>query len=176
MSEPDRIVALLADPDRFRVAAAVALGATSVVDVERMSGLDHRAIERALGRLIAGGLVTKESDAGHRFAMEELLLAARDAAERRGESERDEPEVVRRFMRNGRITEIPSTRGKRLVVLDRLAQEFEPGRRYPERQVNEILARFHEDVASLRRYLVDEGFMERTHGRYWRAGGTFAVE
>jgi hypothetical protein len=176
VSESERILALLADPDRFRVASALALGATSVTDVERMSGLDQRTIERALGRLIAGGLVTKERESGHRFATEELLLAARDAAERRGESDPHEPEVVRRFMRGGRLTEIPSNRSKRLAVLDRLAQEFEPGRRYPERQVNEILGRFHQDVASLRRYLVDEGFMERARGRYWRTGGTFAVQ
>lgn len=176
MSESERILALLADPDRFRVASALALGAASVVEVERMSGLDQRTIERALSRLIAGGLVTKERGSGHRFATEELLLAARDAAERRGESDQQEPEVVRRFMRGGRLTEIPSTQGKRRAVLDRLAQEFEPGRRYPEQQVNDILARFHEDVASLRRYLVDEGFMERARGRYWRVGGTFPVE
>lgn len=176
MSEAERILALLADPDRFRVASALALGAATVADVERVSGLDQRTIERALSRLIAGGLVTKERESGHRFATEELLLAARDAAERRAESDQAEPEVVRRFMRDGRLIEIPSARGKRREVLDRLAQEFEPGRRYPESEVNEILGRFHGDVASLRRYLVDEGFMERARGRYWRAGGTFAVD
>jgi len=61
------------------------------------------------------------------------------------------------------------------VLLDVLAQEFEPGVRYPERVVNEILARFHPDTAALRRYLVDEEFMERDAGVYWRAGGTWEI-
>jgi hypothetical protein len=65
---------------------------------------------------------------------------------------------------------------KRLVVLDFLARLFEPGQAYPETEVNERLARYHPDVAALRRYLVDEEFMHRRDGFYWRAGGTFEVD
>ncbi len=83
--------------------------------------------------------------------------------------------VVRRFVRAGRLTVIPARRSKRRLVLDWLAQEFEPGRVYPEAAVNQVLIRFHPDFAALRRYLVDEGFMERRQGFYWRAGGTFDV-
>ena len=57
------------------------------------------------------------------------------------------------------------------MVLERLALEFEAGRRYSETEVNEILGTFHEDYASLRRYLVDEGLLDRAEGQYWRAGG-----
>jgi hypothetical protein len=67
---------------------------------------------------------------------------------------------------------IPTVRHKRLVVLDLLAQEFEPGRRYPERTVNLMLGRWHDDTAALRRHLVDEGFLDRAQGEYWRSGGT----
>ena len=56
-------------------------------------------------------------------------------------------------------------------MLERLALEFEPGIRYPEREVNAALRRFHDDVAALRRYLVDEGYLSREGGRYWRTGG-----
>jgi len=83
--------------------------------------------------------------------------------------------IVRRFVRAGRLTVIPARRSKRRLVLDWLAQEFEPGRVYPEAAVNNVLIRFHPDFAALRRYLVDEGFMERRQGFYWRAGGTFNV-
>jgi hypothetical protein len=62
-----------------------------------------------------------------------------------------------------------------LVVLDRLAQVFPPGESFEEAEVNSRLRAFHPDVASLRRYLVDEGFMDRQHGWYWRTGGTFEV-
>lgn len=62
----------------------------------------------------------------------------------------------------GLAERIPAARAKRRVVLDHLARGFEPGVRYPERGV----------YAALRRYLVDEGFLERAAGIYWRTGGT----
>ena len=76
---------------------------------------------------------------------------------------------------DGRLHTIPSKHSKLLVVLDHLAQSFEPGRVYPEAEVNEILRRFHPDHAALRRYLVDEQFLTRQEGSYWRSGGTFDV-
>ena len=62
---------------------------------------------------------------------------------------------------DGRLHTIPSKRSKLLVVLDFLAQAFEPGLRYPESRVNEILSEFHPDHAALRRYLVENGFLDR---------------
>ena len=56
-------------------------------------------------------------------------------------------------------------------MLERIAIEFEPGVRYDERTVNAIVARFHHDHAAIRRYLVDEGFLARERGEYWRSGG-----
>ncbi len=76
---------------------------------------------------------------------------------------------------DGRLRTIPAKHRKLLVVLDRLAQEFEPGRTYPESEVNVTLARFHPDFAALRRYLVENGFMTREDNVYWRSGGTFEV-
>ncbi len=84
--------------------------------------------------------------------------------------------VVAAFSRaDGSLHTIPTRHAKRLVVLDRIAQEFEPGRRYPETEVVTVLTRFHTDHAALRRYLVDEGFLARHDGLYWRTGGTFDV-
>jgi hypothetical protein len=82
--------------------------------------------------------------------------------------------VLRSFFgADGRLHTIPSRHAKLLVVLDRLAQEFEPGATYPEAEVNEVLQRFHPDHAALRRYLVENDFMTREEGWYWRSGGTF---
>jgi hypothetical protein len=82
-------------------------------------------------------------------------------------------QVLRTFFDDeGRLTSIPAKHAKRLVVLDRLAQLFEPGERYPETEINRRLRGAHEDVAALRRYLVDEGFLSRDGGTYWRTGGT----
>lgn len=80
--------------------------------------------------------------------------------------------VLRAFVVDGRIVSLPSKHAKRLVLLDWLAQDFEPGRRYSEQMVNLIIGRRHADTAALRRYLVDEGFMDREAGQYWRSGGS----
>lgn len=81
--------------------------------------------------------------------------------------------VLRAFLTDdGRLTRIPAKRSKRLVVLDLLAQEFEPGEAYPEVEVNRRLRSYHQDVAALRRWLVDEEFMAREHSWYWRTGGS----
>jgi hypothetical protein len=80
---------------------------------------------------------------------------------------------VDRWFDAGRLVAIPVKRVKRLPVLSRLAQQFEPGVYYSEADVNAALREFHPDVAALRRYLVEEGFMSRTPGglSYWRSGG-----
>ena len=76
---------------------------------------------------------------------------------------------------DGTFSAIPSRHGKRLVLLDLVAGEFEIGVRYTEGEVNDRLRRFHPDVAALRRYLVDDGFMDREAGVYWRSGGSVEV-
>jgi hypothetical protein len=76
---------------------------------------------------------------------------------------------------DGRLHTIPTKHAKLLVVLDFLAQSFEPGVRYPEAQVNEILTEFHPDYAALRRYLVENGFLDRSDNVYWRSGGSVDV-
>ena len=87
----------------------------------------------------------------------------------------EEQQVVARFVQGGRLVVMPTKRSKLLLVLDHLAQEFEPGRTYAETEVNAVLQGFHDDHAALRRYLVDEGMLAREGGVYWRAGGTFTV-
>lgn len=90
---------------------------------------------------------------------------------------RDLPSQLRPYVRDGRISVIPARRAPRLLLLDRVAQAFEPGRRYPEPAVNEILKTICDDHAALRRYLVDEELMSRTpDGTYWRSGGSVTVQ
>ncbi len=84
-------------------------------------------------------------------------------------------ELVGRFIKNGRLVIMPSKRAKLVPVLEHIARDFEPGRTYPEREVNVILEGYHADFAALRRYLVDEGLLEREAGIYWRSGATVEV-
>jgi hypothetical protein len=88
----------------------------------------------------------------------------------------DPPAQLRAYIRDGRITAVPAKRTRRRLLLDEVAQAFEPGRRYQESAVNEILRLIFDDYCTLRRYLVDEAFLSRTAaGTYWRAGGTVNV-
>ncbi|HZT43559.1 MAG TPA: metalloregulator ArsR/SmtB family transcription factor [Chthonomonadaceae bacterium] len=87
--------------------------------------------------------------------------------QREGEREIVTPTETFRVHMN-RLKEIPTQRKKQLVVLRRLVKEFEPGQRYTEKEVNEILKRFHPDCATLRRLLVDNGLMARERSIYWR--------
>jgi len=75
--------------------------------------------------------------------------------------------VLRAFFEGERLVSIPVQRSKRLVVLRVLAESvFERKRKYPEKEVNQRLAIRNPDAASLRRYLVDEGFMSRKSSVY----------
>ena len=85
----------------------------------------------------------------------------------------DPPVQLQAFIRDGRITAMPAKRPRRRLLLDQVAQAFEPGRRYPEPIVDEILKAVFDDHCTLRRYLIDEEFLSRTaDGVYWRSGGT----
>jgi hypothetical protein len=87
----------------------------------------------------------------------------------------DVTKTIEPYFFGGRLTVLPRRRPARLAVLDFLAGQFEPGRRYTELEVNQMLAQFHADYCTLRRYMVDEEIMDRRDGFYWRAGGTFDV-
>ena len=88
----------------------------------------------------------------------------------------DVSQALRPYFRGGRLLAVPRRRAPRLAVLDLLAGQFEPGQYYPEAEVNEQLCRFHPDYCAMRRYLVEEGFMARGNGVYWRTGGSVDVE
>ncbi len=84
--------------------------------------------------------------------------------------------VLRSFLTtDGRLQRLPAKRSKRLVVLDHVSQQFDPGVTYAEKEVNAILERFFADYAALRRALVDEEFLTRENNLYWRSGGTVVV-
>jgi hypothetical protein len=172
------IAGLLADEARRRVMAALVLGASTVPEVRAATGLPTREVASALARLIAGELVIRGDEGDHVLLGEAFRAAAIAAAPDRadpdptGDVPEDQARVLRTYLQGGRLTQIPTQRAKRRLVLDRLAQEFDVGQRYSERQVNAILRRFHPDVAALRRSLVDDDFLDRAAGEYWRTGGT----
>ncbi|MEN3306746.1 MAG: hypothetical protein V7603_2948 [Micromonosporaceae bacterium] len=172
---PEVLCGLLAEDERIRAFAAVVLGAATPGEVAARTGLSAREAVRALGRLQQGGLVRT---AGGRLVAD--LAAFKDAIREYGpvpvpeeplDPDREKAAVLRAFIRDGRLVQVPVARGKRRIVLEHLAACFEPGVRYPERAVDAILRAFIDDYASIRRYLIDEGLLARADGVYWRTGG-----
>ena len=156
----------------------LAAGDRSADEIAAATGVTVARVHKHLNRLTATGVVRVSEDRHtYRLDPETLRWAAeqvgppREAGLALGAANEDEEAVLRTFFRNGRLTEIPAKESKRRIVLERIALEFEPGERYEEPEVNAIVGRFLNDYASLRRYLVDEGFLDREGGVYWRTGG-----
>jgi biotin operon repressor len=175
---PDEILRALADPERLRVAGALAHADASSRELAEALDLPLARVRKHVNRLAAAGVARLNDDRrSYRLDPETLRWAAgqvgppRGAGLALGAANEDEEAVLRAFFRDGRLTEIPTKASKRRIVLERVALEFEPGVHYDEREVNAIVGRFFTDHAALRRYLVDEGFLDRDHGVYWRAGG-----
>jgi len=174
------LVGLLADGDRLRVFAAVVLGAGSLEEICERTGLDARAAGVAASKLVESGVVALDK-AGYHVEEHEIRLAARaraaEPAPLPAGVDAERAKVLRSFFSGDRLKSVPTSHAKRRIVLDIIAQDFEPGTRYSEKQVNLVIGKRFADAATIRRYLVDEGFLEREGGggRYWRAGGTFDV-
>jgi hypothetical protein len=172
---PEVLCGLLAEPDRLAVFAALVLGARTPGEVAERTGLTGRDVMSALRRLEQGGLVAAAEGGlvAHAAAFKEAVREYGPApvAEEPLDDDPARAAVLRAFLREGRIVQLPAARGKRRVLLEHIAAAFEPGVRYPEREVDAILRAWHDDYATLRRYLVDEGLMARDGGVYWRIGG-----
>lgn len=176
MVTPSEFVRLLLDPIRLAVAGDAVAGSSDVGALAERLGVDERAVAEARGKLAAAGLI--DGDGLDRQALREVAQALptdppASEAVTDGPWTPEEVEILTRFFSGGRLQSVPSNLSKRRIVLERLAQEFEPGLRYEEADVNFRLQLFFPDYAALRRYLVDEGMLARADGVYWRTGGRY---
>ncbi|CAA9574016.1 MAG: hypothetical protein AVDCRST_MAG19-3119 [uncultured Thermomicrobiales bacterium] len=184
-----RLFKALADPARLRILGAVAERPLSGRELAEQIGLTPPTISHHMARLTAAGLVRVTADAQRRlYALDRDTLngLSRDPspshpsppppaapaadADPTAAEEAERAKVLRSFFVDGRLRQIPAQRKKRVIVLQHLLAGFEPDRAYLEREVNDRLREAHEDVATLRRELVDYGFMTREAGIYRVAG------
>jgi hypothetical protein len=150
-----RLVAALANRDARTAYAQIVLGA-KLPDV--LADLSDRRRDRALAALLESGLVEPTSAADELEASEAIfrnLLAQ--------QPRRQAQTGMARFMRLGKIERYPANMAERRELLAWIAGEtFEPGEHLTEKQVNERLLSYTDDVVLLRRYLIDLGLLERT--------------
>lgn len=181
MDQPTSIDVLRAvlDPVRLAVLGDAASGAVSLSGVAERMNITHRDVAEAVGYLRNVGLL--DDDAA--LVRSALRAVGRDLPKEHADLGRpipgpwsdDEALVLGRFFDGDRLVELPQSAAKRRLVLEKIALTFEPGRRYAERDVNFVIQLVYADYAVIRRYLVEEGFMDRADGSYWRTGGRYEV-
>lgn len=187
MGEEEQQVALqffraLADESRLKIVGLLANGERSVDALADALHLKAPTVSHHLAKLRDAGLVRMRAEGTvHLYRLDVQLLRqmSRDilTPERIASLADDEEgeawdrKVLRQSFEGERLKQIPVSRKKRDVILNWLAGRFAPGTRYPEKEVNAIIARHHEDYATLRRELINGGWMERENGVYWLVDG-----
>ena len=171
----------LADANRLRIVGLLAQQPYSVEQLAAILDLRPSTVSHHLSKLADVGLVSAKAESYYNvYQLEEeklqqtrLMFSQQDLAsvvEDVDLNAYDRKVVEDYSLPDGKLKTIPSQRKKLEAILRYVVESFEPETQYSENQVNEILARFHEDTASLRRELIGYGFMDREGdgGAYWR--------
>lgn len=174
MTDLDARVHLLktiADATRLRILGLLAEGPRSGRELADLLGLTAPTVSHHMARLTEVGVVAVTPQAQRRmYRLNEALLTEVGAGPAPAVSspvDRERVRHLRIFFDGTRLRSIPARRKARVSVLLELLRWFEPGRRYRESEVNAILREAHEDVAFLRRELVDYRYLAREAGEYW---------
>lgn len=168
----------LGHPVRLLILNLVEMSPRHGEELAAILSLNPATISHHLGRLTTAGLLESHKDQYYQVYYPVYGVLDRTLAEMVRTPQPDIPEsvqqdayrekVLRTFFKRGRLVQIPAQHKKLQVILEELVKEFEPGRRYTEFEVNQVLVEYHEDVASLRRAMIGEGYMQRDKGLYWR--------
>ena len=172
----------LADPNRLKIAGLLAGQQLTVEQLAEMLNLRPSTVSHHLSYLSHAGLVSARADSYYNvYSLETANLEkmARQLLRRETfpalaadiDLEAYDRKVIRDFsLPDGRLKALPAQYKKLEAVLRYVVRAFEPGVHYSEKQVNEILVRFHEDTAQLRRELVESGLLKRQGGggEYWK--------
>ena len=175
-----RLLKVIADETRLRIHGAIAERPLTGKELAARLSLTPPTISHHMRKLTEAGVVVAESDAQKQIYSlnTELLLASRRAPldeaaaltlpESEGIDADDafRAKTIRDFFDGERLKTIPAQRKRRVIILQHLVERFDPDRSYSEREVNDVLRLAHDDGATLRRELVDYGFMQRDRGIY----------
>ena len=180
MIDPTGYLRIMLDPVRLAVLGSAAVEQVDAESLASGLGVPLKTVLLAIVKLQEAGLLDDslrlEVETLRRLGSELPTTEGAASSVIEGQWNEAEAAVLRRFFEGTRLTSIPTQRSKRLIILERLAQEFEPGLRYSERDVSFTLQLWYPDYAALRRYLVDEGLLTRADGFYWRTGGRYPDE
>ena len=173
---------VLGEPNRLRIVGLLAQRAYTVEQLSETLDVGASTVSHHLARLARAGLVVSRSESYYNLyslktdalsgMAKEMLAQAQPA---RPASEQDLCDFDRKVLAtfttsDGRIKAFPMQERKFRVLLRHVLPSFSHGVRYTEKRVNEILSKYNDDTARLRRWLVDFGYMAREGGggKYWR--------
>lgn len=169
IEEQVRLLKAIADETRLRILGLLAEKNHSGRELADALALTAPTISHHMRRLIDAGVVTVQRDAQrHVYSLNAELLRSVRSSDQTGkiQNEDERAKTLRHFLKDGKLVNIPASRKQRVFVLQYLLEQFDPGREYPEREVNDLLGSFNEDYATLRRELVDYGYLKRDKGIY----------
>jgi len=172
----------LADANRLKIVGLLAQQPYSVEELAALLNLKPSTVSHHLAKLAQVGLVSAKTESYYNvYQLDEKALQSKSrdlfSQENLAASVVDvdagayDRKVIEDFSRkDGSLKTIPAQRKKLEAILRYVVKAFELNKRYSEKQVNEILGKYHEDTASLRRELVGYGLMKREGGGgdYWR--------
>ena len=76
--------------------------------------------------------------------------------------------VLATFVKNEKVSKLPTQMSKRKYLLEYILAQFEPNRLYKEEEINRIISRYHDDFCQVRREFITERMMDRENGMYRR--------
>ena len=172
----------LADKNRLKIVGLLAEKSYSVEELSELLQLKPPTVSHHLAKLVEAGLVKSHSESYYNvYQLDQSVLEAKtrsmfsqqELASVASEVDADayDKKVIKDYSRrDGSLKTLPSQRKKLEAILRYVVRAFDVGKRYSEKQVNEILSHYHEDTATLRRELVGFGLMKREGGggEYWR--------
>lgn len=171
------IFKVLADATRLKIVGMVAEKPCSVEELSERLKLKASTVSHHLNRLKEAKLVAMERDKNVHFyhlCTEQLHFLSKDilSLDQVTAPEDDKQfwteKVLKTFVIDDKLTKIPASRKKREVVLNWLVQKYERHKKYPEKELNQIISQYHNDTATLRREMIAFKLMERNNQVYWR--------
>ena len=177
-TEAIRLFKCLADRSRLQILKSLAHEDMYVERLAERLGLTPATISFHLKKLTEAGAVTSyRSQYYNMYSLKQEVFLCRildviteESDEAAIQTRRDaeyRQRVVDTFFEYGKLKTIPAQRKKERIVLEEIAKAFEKGRRYTEKEVNLIIADFHDDFCTIRRDMIGEKLMERENGIYW---------
>lgn len=182
MTEADaiKLFKCLADKSRLQILKSLTIEDMYVERLAERLNLTPATISFHLKKLEDAGAVTSRKEQYYTvyslrkeiFEGSMLDILREESAELAMQKEREKQyreKVLNAFFEYGKLKSIPAQRKKKLIVLQEIAKSFEKGKKYTEREVNIIIADFHDDFCSIRRDMISEGILKRENAVYWLA-------